>query len=75
MVGMKSRSRSVEQIAVTVRIAGVDVVIPAAVAPDDGTIEIACRTEGAPLPVEQDVTQVAVAAVPVAAIDVVAGDT
>ena len=42
------------------RIAGIDAKVPVASVPVKRTIEIACCTEGAILPVEQDITQVGV---------------
>lgn len=56
---------------VAVRIARVDAEMPEPRAPIEGTVEIACRQIRAVLPVEQDIAQVNIAALPVSPVNLV----
>ena len=56
---------------VTMRIARIDAEVPVTVAPVEWAIEIACLAESAPLPVEQDIAHVEIAALPIIAIHIV----
>ena len=75
MIGMvEMRTSEVE--VVTVRVTGIDAEVPVAGVPVQRTIEIGCCDEGIPLPVEQDIAQVEIAALPVGSVHIVtAGDT
>jgi hypothetical protein len=61
--GIEVRTSEVE--VVTVGIAGIDTEVPVACLPVEGTVEIAGCQEGIPLPVEQDIAQVEVTALPI----------
>jgi hypothetical protein len=61
--GIEVRTSEVEVI--TMRIAGVDAEVPVASLPIKGTVEIAGCNKGIPLPVEEDITQIEVATLPV----------
>ena len=68
--------RTSEVEVVTVGITGIDAEVPVTGVPVQRTIEIGCCHEGIPLPVEQDITQVEITALPVGSIHIVtAGDT
>ena len=55
----------------TVRIASIDAEVPVACAPIERTVEVACIEVGAILPVEQNIAQVEVTALPIESIEVV----
>ena len=72
--GIEYRASEVEVVAV--RIAGIHSEVPVAVSPGQRAVEVRGCTEVCPLPVQQHIAQVSVAALPVAAIHiVVARDT
>ena len=75
MIGViEVRTSEVE--VVTVCVAGIDAEVPVAGVPVQRTIEIGCCDEGIPLPVEQDIAQIEITALPVGSIHIVtAGDT
>ena len=63
--GIEVRTPEVE--IVTVRIAAIDTEVPVACLPVEWTIEIASCQIGAPLPVEQDIAEIEIPALPVGA--------
>ena len=68
--------RTSEVEVVTVRVAGIDAEVPVAGIPVQRTIEIGRCDEGIPLPVEQDIAQVEITALPIGPVHIVtAGDT
>jgi hypothetical protein len=67
--GVEVRVTEVEVVAA--RIAGIDTEVPHTIDPCQRTVEIAGGAERIPLPVQQDVAQVQVAALPIGAIYVV----
>ena len=74
MIGViEMRTSEVE--VVTVRIAGIDAEVPVTSVPVQRTIEIGSCYEGIPLPVEQDIAQVEITALPIGTVHIVtAGD-
>jgi hypothetical protein len=68
--------RTSEVEVVTVGITGIDAEVPVTGVPVQRTIEIGCCYEGIPLPVEQDIAQIEITALPVGPVHIVtAGDT
>ena len=57
--------RTTEEEVVAVRIAGIDSEVPEPVTPVEWAEEVACSAESLPLPVEQDIAQIQVAALPI----------
>jgi hypothetical protein len=68
--GIEVRTSEVE--VVTVRITGIDAEVPVTCLPVEGTVEVAGCDKGIPLPVEQNITQIEVATLPVDAKHIVA---
>ena len=71
VAGIEHGAPEVEVVAV--RIAGIDAEVPVAAFPVEWAIEVGGCAEGLPLPVEQDVAHVKVAALPIGSIHVVVG--
>jgi len=67
--GIEYGTSEVEEVAV--RITDIDAEMPETVTPRQWTEKIAGGTEGIPLPVQQDIAQVAVATLPVVAVNIV----
>ena len=69
IAGIEDGASEVEVVAM--RVAGVDAEVPIASFPVQGTIEVGGCAESLPLPVEQDIAHVQVAALPVGGVYVV----